>query len=102
MHPIENIELLRLVEAEEVARLVAVSPGGLKRHACGAKPLACLKNFPQPARSGRGQRVYWLLADVVRWLQQQSTYPAAQQQQAGNVLTLPASRRGRPRKGAGV
>jgi predicted DNA-binding transcriptional regulator AlpA len=92
----ENIGLLRLVEAEEVARMVAVSPGGLKRHANGAKPLSCLKGFPPPARAGRGQRVFWLLADVVRWLQQQSTYPT----QHDNVLPMP--RRGRPRKGVGA
>jgi hypothetical protein len=101
MQSLENLELLRLVEAEEVARLVAVSPSGLKRHACGVKPLICLRNFPAPVRSGRGQKLYWLLQDVANWLKEQSTYQPTKQQE-NQVVSLAVARRGRPRKGVGV
>lgn len=93
-----SVSLFRFVSLDEAAAIAGVSPVTLARHASGSKPARCLAGFPPPARRGRGQRLAWVMADVLAWIAAQRTYQEPRYQQA---QVVPRPRRGRPRLAAG-
>lgn len=90
------MEETRIVEVEDLARWLKITPQTIRKYRAGASSCALLDDLPEPVMTR--PRLVWWKEDIEAWISSRRKYKPKEADASNQATEQPQKKRGRPRK----